>query len=586
MGEMYRPNRPKYNLKDRHLLKNNIEVSVKFSEGRDERNIHGTIENCYIVSDFDKESGELIYGNDKYVLVPNGWDERLWHYKWYTGRIYWGGKNAQGESGLVQKTCVTNEQAYQDYHSLENHHEINKNKINTKLLIKIGEIDNVRDFDLVADNNITKDNSSNEARRKLMELYININRTVGATIKTKNEITKEIIYTDYPTIAELQFYADGRTLLVDWGDGTELDYYTGWENLTEYRYYSDKINMNRYRTRMRHIYKNTGVYTISIYGENNDSYKETFKFHQDYDKHQGLVQFFAEVPVRKELPVYDAKGKLTKDKKVVDAKMKFFSGLSIDGASVPREKDEKLFEINPDFYYTVKRPAYELSHTPYLAYEYDIDGLVQTRLDKEGKEFVVPDQPILDEAGGEYNRYSKEEKAISSTWLGSLINYQLNGRFEDIFENQDKTWWMILQRTGSTKTEKNKYRSGRPDVADCYFYDKNLVEDKNSWIHIYESTFENIYFKGERDSAYLDIYNIEYWRLNIHLCRGVKTLYVDHFPKKKSGSSISINVYSDTVFHVVDISGNMKDYIFYCKKELIDRFSNANPELTFKELIV
>ena len=846
LDEVYRTNKPKYNLKDRHLLKNNLEVSIKPQEGKDEHNIHGVIENCYIVPDFDKESGELETKYNKYVLAPNGWDERLWHYPWYLGRIYWGGENQYGVEGDVYNTQVSNERAYKNYHVKENHYEGNENKINTKLLLKTGEVEHIRDFDLDAENNITKDNANTEQRRKLMELYISINNTVGASVvrlvenpdyvpwqdvisrppkmrrisglayywtttgcdygwgknslnspikpcahtflcpaipaamepqregvawlddlpfilswtgganidyphipetghgpvvlqfyegylpsdgrsysfgqddakilktwrkiidahkkynskndfivlifgghtldKYKNytqeqyvdsfenkrpytaldeqifEMLKEVDpvimnvgatfykkmcptvgefrsftyggqyftrnfsdvlsafldklmsaantgqddkyikeWDDYPTITELQFYADGRTLLVDWGDNTEFQYYTGWENLTKYRHYSDGVNKRRYRTRMRHIYPDKGNYVITIYAENNDSYKNTFKLHKDLDRHQGIVQFFAEVPVRKELPVYDEKENLTDKKKIVDVVMKLFNGFSVDGATVPREKEEKYFGINPDFYYTVERPKYDSEHLPQIGTEYNKDGLVKTELDAEGKEFVVTDQPLLGEANGERERYSQEEKVISSNWLGSLINYQLNGRFEDIFENQDKTWWMILQRTGETDKLKEDFykdffggrmrtrnleRKDIKDLTDFYFYEKNIVEDKKSWIHIYESTFKNIYFKGVRDSAYLDIHNIEYWDVQIHLCKRAKLLYVDHFPEPKKDNKIRFNIYSDTVFHVVDMSGNMKHYPFYCKKEQIDKFSKANPELTFKELIV
>lgn len=609
LDEVYKSNKPKYNLKDRHLLKNPIEVSIKPKEGKDEHNIHGVIENCYIVPDFDKESGELETKYNKYVLAPNGWDERLWHYPWYLARIYWGGENVTGINSTVYNTQVSNEQSYKSYHNRENHYDGNENKINTKLLLKTGEVEYIRDFDLEVENNITKDNENTEQRRKLMELYIHIEKPVGITRKVITKISNtgdknkdyKVEFFDYPTITELQFYADGRTLLVDWGDNTEPQYYTGWENLSEYRHYSDGVNKRRYRTRMRHIYLDKGNYVITIYAENNDSYKNTFKLHKDLDRHQGIVQFFAEVPVRKELPIYDEEEKITDKKKIVDSVMKFCGGLSIDGATVPREKSEVDYKINPDFYYTVERPKFDLDHTPNIGQMYNIDGLVQTELDANGKEFVVSDQPLLGEKNGERERYSQEERIISSNWLGSLVNYQLNGRFEDIFENQDKTWWMILQRTGETDKLKEDFckdffgvnmktrnleRKDNNDLTDFYFYEKNTVEDKKSWIHIYESTFKNIYFKGVRDSAYLDIHNIEYWDAQIHLCKRTKLLYVDHFPEPKEGNKIRFNVYSDTVFHVIDMSGNMKHYSLYCKKEQIDKFSKANPELIFKELIV
>ena len=49
---------------------------------------------------------------------------------------------------------------------------------------------------------------------------------------------------------------------------------------------------------------------------------------------------------------------------------------------------------------------------------------------------------------------------------------------------------------------------------------------------------------------------------------------------------VSFKVYSDDYFNVIDLSGNARYYTFYCKKELIHRFSAENPELTFKELII
>ena len=150
---------------------------------------------------------------------------------------------------------------------------------------------------------------------------------------------------------------------------------------------------------------------------------------------------------------------------------------------------------------------------------------------------------------------------------------------------------MILQRTGATKKDKKKFvtesfvTQNYENIVDFHFYEKNILEDKKSWVHIYENTFENIYFDGARDSAYLDVYNLEYKNPTIHLCKRVKTFYVDHFPEIKQGD-VKVNVYSDTDFFVIDMTGQMKNAIFYCKKEQIEHFSNANPELTFKELIV
>ena len=224
LDEVYRSNKPKYNLKDRHLLKNPIEVSIKPKEGKDEHNIHGVVENCYIVPDFDKESGELETRYNKYVLAPNGWDERLWHYPWYLARIYWGGENQHGVEGDVYNPQVSNERAYKNYHVKENHYEGNENKINTKLLLKTGEVEHIRDFDLEADNNITKDNANTEQRRKLMELYINIKNNVGASvlrkIKNPNYTPWEDVISRPPKmrrISGLAYY--WTTTGCDYGDG-------------------------------------------------------------------------------------------------------------------------------------------------------------------------------------------------------------------------------------------------------------------------------------------------------------------------------------------------------------------------------
>ena len=581
LDELYRPNKQKYDLKDRRLLKYPIEVSVKPEDGH---NIHGSIYNCYMIPDFDKESGEIETKKDTYVLVPNGWDERLWHYPWFLGRIYWGGENEFGINGVVTTTQVANEQAYLAYHNRENHYEGNRNKINTKLLLKTGEVEHIRDFDLAIDNNITKDNKNTEQRRKLMELYIIINNPIGASIMKEDKETKNIVWSDYPTIAELQFYIEDRTVLIDWGDNTEPVSYTGWEKLKDYRYYSDGINKKTYRTRMRHVYKEKGNYVITIYAENNDDYKHSFKFFNELNRHQGIIQFFAEVPVKKELPIYDEDEKITDKKKIIMAAMKFYNGFSVDGSTA-----RKNFSIKPDFYYVVERPKHKPEHKPQVGTSYSEDGLVQTKKDEQGKKYVVIDQPLLGEKNGENERYSQENKVVVDTWLGSLVNYQLNGRFEDIFENQDKTWWMILHKDtkdffGDNLKTKNLKRKDPNDLTDCYFYEKNIVEYKNTWIHIYESNFKNIYFKGVRESAYLDIYNMVYTDLQIHLCKRVKLLYIDHLPKPKIGHKMRVNVYSDTVFHVVDRNGYMKDVPFYCKKEQIEKFSKANPELTFKEL--
>lgn len=116
--------------------------SVKYSP-ETYRFVASNIKGCYISWSRSLPSGEVRVGDKIYLIVPNGWDERLQYYPWYTGHIYWQYNQWDYPEQNYENTSTTpkgarnNESVYRYYHGNESNLNvyINRNRFTDKLLI-------------------------------------------------------------------------------------------------------------------------------------------------------------------------------------------------------------------------------------------------------------------------------------------------------------------------------------------------------------------------------------------------------------------------------------------------------------------
>ena len=116
------------------------EIAVQLNDSNeDNTNLsRGTIPRVYASWSRDLEQG-LHSSNGKYWLaIPNGWQDRLWHYKFYYGRIYWEGKNEKSEWNITPRGLEQLEYVRDEYHTLTEG-RYNQKMINDKLVVDFGK---------------------------------------------------------------------------------------------------------------------------------------------------------------------------------------------------------------------------------------------------------------------------------------------------------------------------------------------------------------------------------------------------------------------------------------------------------------
>lgn len=167
-----------------------------------------------------------------WLAIPNGWQDRLWHYKFYYGRIYWEGKNLASEYNHTPRGLEQLEYVRDEYHVLASGRE-NGKMINDKLVIDFGE-----------------------APIECNDLQISF----PSDYPTRDEaglVLRAYIHADSDTVL-FNLYNDVNKIKVDFGDGT-LTYFD----------FGDQI---------KHTYTTTGDYYINIYVANASYYYHCLKY--------------------------------------------------------------------------------------------------------------------------------------------------------------------------------------------------------------------------------------------------------------------------------------------------------------------
>lgn len=105
--------------------------------------VNGIIPHAYSTWSRTMPDGIRVINGRKYLCIPNGWSDRLWHYPWWCGEVYWedlprNNEDTKGISGDKGKSGVIYNEVQREFFHTQCH-LLNGNIIWDKLLIDFGE---------------------------------------------------------------------------------------------------------------------------------------------------------------------------------------------------------------------------------------------------------------------------------------------------------------------------------------------------------------------------------------------------------------------------------------------------------------
>jgi hypothetical protein len=220
---------------DKYFEKTNLdEITVHLNHNYNDEiyTASGVIPRVYASWSRNLEQGLHSSGGKLWLSIPNGWQDRLWHYKFYYGRIYWEHKNEEQiqptDRGYEQLEYVRDE-----YHMLTEG-RYNDKMINDRLVLDFGK-----------------------APVEAPELEIEFPQDYP-TSKDVNLVLRCLVHAEGDTI-EFSLYSVINNIEVDFGDGN-VEQFTWGEQI-------------------KHTYTTTGDYYINIYVANASSYYHCLEYY-------------------------------------------------------------------------------------------------------------------------------------------------------------------------------------------------------------------------------------------------------------------------------------------------------------------
>lgn len=207
---------------DKYFEKANLdEITVHLNHNYNDEiyTASGVIPRVYASWSRNLEQGLHSSGGKLWLSIPNGWQDRLWHYKFYYGRIYWEHKNEE-QSQPTDRGYEQLEYVRDEYHMLTEGRYNNK-MINDRLVLDFGK-----------------------APIECSDLQIDFPEDYP-TEKDKGLILRLKVYVDNCTVA-ICLYPKTPGIEVDFGDGTVS---SDWP----------------LDTRIQHLYEVEGTFYVNIY---------------------------------------------------------------------------------------------------------------------------------------------------------------------------------------------------------------------------------------------------------------------------------------------------------------------------------
>lgn len=208
----------------------------------------GTIPHIYSTWSRNLSEGKRIIDGIDYLIVPNGWKERLWHYPWWLGRCYWATGPRNEATGDPTGVGVTYSGINRNYFQ----NKVNKlldNTIWDRLLVECGKHSNDGDDIAIP---YPSDYISSKDRNTILKFKINL------VTQVSDIVDGATIFTGCNVKFFFRPLKDGVT--VDFGDGTVSRFV-----------YDSSIGG------MEHTYVSRGQYTVKIISD----------YHVDFD---GLLE--------------------------------------------------------------------------------------------------------------------------------------------------------------------------------------------------------------------------------------------------------------------------------------------------------
>lgn len=214
------------------------------------RFIASNIMGCYVSWSRSLPSGEIRIGDKIYLSIPNGWDERLQYYPWYTGHRYWQynqwnypEQNYDNDS-ITPKGARGNEGHYNYYHGNETNLNVyrNRNRFTDKLLVCYRKVvPNGTELDPVIENPLPPVDKRVKVRLKIF---------------VQNSDTEIFFNLRYKS-------ASSFTFSYDFGDGSLVTY--------------NQASPEADNTPISHIYSSAGYYIVDLILESYDNMSDSIK---------------------------------------------------------------------------------------------------------------------------------------------------------------------------------------------------------------------------------------------------------------------------------------------------------------------
>ena len=190
-------------------------------------NASGSIPHTYTCNSLTMPEGLVEIDGKRYLSIPNGWKDRLWHYPWWYGGYYWNVTyRNEPNRGTTNPRGVTNNKEIVEWYHKKNLQPRQQYQILDKLVINFDEVSMTSDSDLIV-----------PYPDDWFDRYTGKYEILKMQIKVTSDKPRIIFF----------LYGDNPYLYIDYGDG----------HIQKYNYDSTVYGNS-------HVYDSAGEYEVVI----------------------------------------------------------------------------------------------------------------------------------------------------------------------------------------------------------------------------------------------------------------------------------------------------------------------------------
>lgn len=311
----------------------------------------GSIEGCYNSWSRNITDGLYTIGDSRYIVMPNGWEGRLWNYPWRLGAIYW-----------VNDTQNTSNNGYCPNNYTSTYYQSNKNDINKKIHDKL-----FIDFGkpkVIPTENISSIFPINyDEYRERFDYHINTDTFWN--MENQLMFILEIYVSNNNTDVEFLFNCEDNNVFVDFGDNED-------DKLTKF-IYDENVDG------MIHHYATSGVYMVKFFNGEANKTKNIIRPSKTI-RHDYGVYFN-----KNNYVVWYANANLSEEDYHVDIIRNIYINDSLPNALFGNGADNMSGDVYGVYFGGQSVESLYLPYFCNISSEYDIDNI-----------FVAEDLPLLE----------------------------------------------------------------------------------------------------------------------------------------------------------------------------------------------